>query len=40
MAYRGALSQKTVKKRRKTHLECTKIGGITNEGRRRQMDDE
>jgi hypothetical protein len=29
-----------MKKRRKTHPECTKIGGISSEGRRRKMDDE
>jgi hypothetical protein len=43
MAYKGALShseiQKTVKKK-KTHLECKKIGEIASEGRRRKMDDE
>jgi hypothetical protein len=32
--------KKTVKKRRKTHPECTKIGEIASEGRRRKMDHE
>jgi hypothetical protein len=33
-------NKKSIKKRRKTHLESTQIGKIASEGRRRKMDDE
>jgi hypothetical protein len=44
MAYNGALVhpkiQNKVKKMKKTHRECIKIGEIASEGRRRLIDDE